>query len=94
MPCGCRKKVSKVQESRLAVQFDIISRRMANKDPSKLHKKILMDYHKKTHMLYAAAIKRKPPNKKFINSIVTLHDNLAKEMIRRGIDHKSPLESI
>lgn len=61
---------------------------------SDLKDKTLLDYHKKTHMLYAGNIKRKPVNKKLINDIVILHDKIVKEMIKRKFNHNSPLEKI
>jgi len=58
----------------------------------KLDSKILLDYHRKCHMLYQAHIKRK--DKDFINSIVDIHDMIVKEMERRKFKHKSPLKKI
>lgn len=58
----------------------------------KLDNKILLDYHRKCHMLYQAHIKWK--DRDFINSIVDIHDMIVKEMERRRFKHKSPLKKI
>ena len=63
-------------------------------DPKDLGNKTLIEYHRKTHMLYAGNIKRDPPNKQFINSIVTYHDRLVKEMLKRNFKHNTPLKKI
>ena len=75
-------------------EFKNILARMKDKDPRSLITRTLLDYHRKTHMLYAGAIKRKPINKIFINSIVGLHDKLVKEMLKRKIKHTTPLKKI
>jgi hypothetical protein len=62
--------------------------------PRSLGDKLLLEYHRKCHMLYAGNIKRTPPNKTFINSIVEYHDSLVKEMLRRNMRHNSPLKKI
>jgi uncharacterized protein YbgA (DUF1722 family) len=62
--------------------------------PSTLQNAQLLDYHRKTHMLYAANIKREPVNKKFVNYIVSLHNKFVKEMLKRGMNHNTPLEKI
>ena len=62
--------------------------------PSKLKNKTLIDYHMKTHMLYSGNIKRRPINKTFINTIVTLHDNFVKEMLKRKMKHNTPLNKV
>jgi hypothetical protein len=62
--------------------------------PSSLNSKLLLDYHMKTHMIYAGAIKRNPPNKPFINSIVDIHNNFAKEIVKRGMKHNTPLKKV
>jgi len=62
--------------------------------PRKLNNQLLQDYHRKTHMLYAGNIKRTPVNKKFINLIVDLHDEFVKEMLKRKINHNTPLKKI
>jgi hypothetical protein len=71
-----------------------IAMSMKRKVPTSLTDKQLLDYHKKTHMLYAGNIKRKPVNKPFVNSIVDLHNKFVKEMKKRGMKHKTPLTKI
>ena len=61
---------------------------------SDLKDKNLLDYHKKTHMLYAGNIKRIPINKKLINEIVYMHNKFVKEMKKRKFNHKTPLKKI
>lgn len=67
---------------------------MKDVKPKDLENKKLNDYHLKTHMLYAGNIKRRPINKPFINSIVKLHDEFVKEMVKRKMKHNSPLKKI
>ena len=96
MPCKCSKKrKSKYMQRRLfeIEQFKIF-RNMRSKLPKSLSRQILLDYHRKTHMLYEGNIKRKPINKEFVNSIVDLHDKFVKEMLQRGISHKTPLKRV
>lgn len=71
-----------------------IALNMKQKVPSSLKDKQLLDYHKKTHMLYAGNIKRKPVNKVFVNSIVDLHNKFVNEMENRGMKHKTPLKKV
>jgi len=61
---------------------------------SDLKDKNLLDYHKKTHMLYAGNIKRIPISKKLINEIVYMHNKFVKEMKKRKFNHKTPLKKI
>ncbi|MGD2072714.1 MAG: hypothetical protein PVG65_04420 [Candidatus Thorarchaeota archaeon] len=60
----------------------------------KLPNPLLLDYHRKTHMLYSSAIKRIPPNKEFINTIINIHDLIVKEMLKRKLKHTTPLKKI
>ena len=62
--------------------------------PRKLSDKLLLDYHRKCHMLYAGNIKNHPINKPFINSVVSLHDRFVKEMLKRKMKHSTPLKKI
>jgi hypothetical protein len=66
---------------------------MKNEVPAKLSNKSLNDRHRKTHMLYGSAVKRKLP-KDFINSIVDLHDGFVKEMLNRRMKHNTPLKKV
>jgi len=63
-------------------------------NPASLSNQLLLDYHRKTHMLYEVAIRRSPPNKKFANSMVTAHNRIVKEMKKRGMKHNTPLKKI
>lgn len=51
----------------------------------------LLDLHRKTHMMYAGNSKRERPNKKFLGLLVKKHNEMAKELKRRGKQHFSPL---
>lgn len=75
------------------IEQRMILKRM-DTDPTKLENRTLVDYHRKTHMLYSAAIKRRPLNRKFINSIVKKHDNYVREMLKRKMNHKTPLRKV
>jgi len=98
MPC-CekRRKAMRLREARtrsiLAANLQVY-RSLKDTNPTKLQSKLLLEYHRKTHMLYAGAIKRRPLNKKFINATVELHDRFVKEMLKRGMKHNSPLKKI
>ena len=97
---GCCNKKKRVKTKNLVEtqSFILNSVKQLNvlKDskPKDLPNKKLNDYHLKTHMLYAGNIKRRPLNKKFINSIVSLHDEFVKEMLNRGMKHNSPLKKV
>jgi hypothetical protein len=99
MACGCSNKRKKQLKEKIKRKIQEaehlkIQGKMANANPASLSTKVLVDYHYKTHMLYNGNIKRKPVNKKFINSIVSLHNNLVKEMLKRNIKHTSPMNKI
>lgn len=83
----CLTEVSLVQ---LLVKIKDLTPTSVKKLPTKL----LLDYHRKTHMLYSGAIKRSPPNKEFVNRIVVTHDLIVKDMIKRKIKHNTPLKKI
>lgn len=96
MACKCsKKKKSKYLKRRLfeIKQFKTMMS-IKRKLPSTLNNKQLLDYHKKTHMLYTGNIKRKPVNKAFVNSIVDLHDKFVSEIQSRRMNHKTPLKKI
>lgn len=61
---------------------------------SKIRSNLLLDYHRKCHMLYAGNLKTNPLNKQFINSIVDLHNKIVKEMLKRNMKHNTPLKKI
>jgi len=67
---------------------------ITNPEIRKLSNPLLLEYHRKCHMLYGGAIKRQPPNVSFINEIVSLHDRFVKEMLRRNMKHNSPLKKL
>lgn len=67
---------------------------MRDKNPALLNDKLLLDYHRKTHMIYAGAIIRKPANKPSVNTIVDLHDKFVEEMLNRGIKYNTPLKKV
>lgn len=71
-----------------------IYKRMSDKNPALLPDKLLLDYHRKCHMLYAGAVARKPVNKPYVNSVVSLHDKLVEEMLNRGTKHDTPLQKV
>jgi hypothetical protein len=62
------------------------------KEIKELPTKRLLDYHRKTHMFYAAAMKRKPPNKPVIGNIIDTHNRFVREMEKRKMKHNTPLE--
>ena len=66
-------------------------------DPKIMCVKHLNGEHLECHMFVSSILKKKKLNGFLTNneleplSIVTRHDDLAAEMIRRGINHKTPL---
>lgn len=98
---ACCQKVRKKTTSRLLnenLDFfrDSLKKlnNLKNAKPSSLSDKLLLDYHRKTHMLYEGNIKRRPMNRSFVNAVVILHDNFVKEMIKRKMKHSSPLKKV
>lgn len=63
-------------------------------NPSELKNQTLNDYHRKIHVLYAFNIKRRPLIKQLINKIINIHNHFAKEIIKRNLDHNSPIEKM
>lgn len=98
MACCGKAKRAKVKNLMETQSFLLNSLKqlglMKDRDPKDLNNKTLNDYHMKTHMLYAGNIKHRPLNKKFINSVVSLHNKLVKEMLNRGMNHSSPLNKV
>ena len=95
MPCCAKKR--RVMEARRRVLEQANKntyKSMQDKDPTLLNDKLLLEYHKKTHMLYAGAVARRPVNKPFVNSIVNLHDKFVEELLSRGMKHNTPLKKV
>ncbi|MFW9871777.1 MAG: hypothetical protein ACFFG0_01660 [Candidatus Thorarchaeota archaeon] len=67
---------------------------MKDANLAKITNSVLLDYHRKCHMIYSGMMRYNPPNKPFINSIVDLHDKLVKEMKKRNIKHNTPLKKV
>lgn len=93
---GKRKLVYKMFIDKYLLELDIKSVlfKMKDEKPSSLSTQQLLDFHRKTHMLYEGAKKRKPQNKAFINSMVELHDRFVSEMLKRKMKHNTPLKKI
>ena len=68
--------------------------KILQQNPMSLSDKLLLDYHRKTHMFFNGAIKRNPPNKIYVNKVVDVHDKFVKAMTKRGMSHNSPLQKI
>jgi len=64
------------------------------KSLKKLNDKLLLEYHRKCHMLYNGNINRRPLNKDFINWVVDIHDMIVNEMTRRKMKHQSILKKV
>ena len=96
--CGKRTKPN----NKKLLEEDIISfkdnlkhvNKMKNVIPKNLNDKLLLKYHRKTYMLYLDNIKRRPINKAFVNASVDLHNKFIKEMLRRKLNHNTPLSKI
>jgi len=80
---------------RVAEQKNLnVYKKMQGKNPALLNDKLLLDYHKKTHMIYVGAVARRPVNKPLVNSMVVLHDKFVEEMLNRGMKHSTPLNKV
>lgn len=94
--CGKKKrrKLQRLMDSKFLKNSLKVMKAMKDANPLKLNDNILLDYHKKCHMLYAGNLKHRPPNKSFINSIVLLHNEIVKEMEKRKMKHNTPLKKL
>lgn len=96
--CGKRRTAQRLRNARKKALENNVSlgtyRAIKDKDPAVLPPKLLVEYHRKSQMLYGGAIKRNPPNTKLINSIVDVHDKFVTEMLKRGMKHNTPLKKI
>jgi len=52
----------------------------------------LVELHRKCHMLHGAWTKKGNVKKEAFEFIVKVHDELVKEMLRRKMNHNTPLE--
>lgn len=100
MAC-CNKKVDEMKQLRKQTMFRLLEvedlkvfNNFKGKVVTSLSNPLLLDYHRKTHMLHSSAMGRRPNNKEFINRIVTLHDRYVEEMLKRGMQHNTPLKKI
>lgn len=98
MTCCGKKKRTKihrvVEDQKLLKQSLKLLYAFKDIKPSTLKDQTLLDYHRKTHMLYEANIKRRPITKTFINQIVDLHNKFVKEMLKRKMKHNTPLKKV
>jgi hypothetical protein len=95
--CQKRRKqqVKKLMQRRLFESETLrVLARLKDKSSTTLKTNLLLDYHLKTHMLYKGVLKHKPPNKKFANQIVSIHDEYVREMSKRRMKHTTPLKKI
>lgn len=92
---GRNPRVKTLKEEPTALKHSLkILQEYKDADPTSFNPKLLKDYHMDFHRLYASTIKRRPINRTFINTIVNLHDKFVNEMLRRNINHSSPLNKI
>jgi hypothetical protein len=98
MACCQKKRNSKTKQLIKRRIFESegfnLVRHLKRNPPSILQDQLLHDYHKRSHTLYEKAIKFKPANKAFIHHIVQMHDEFGREMLSRGIIHKTPLQRL
>ena len=95
--CNKRRVAQRLKEAQQRVAEAnqiVLFRSLRDKNPPSLSDQLLLDYHRKTHMLYAGAVSRCPLNKPLVNSIVDLHDNFVKEMLARRMKHNTPLKKV
>lgn len=100
MSC-CRKKLEQAKLARKATMLRLLEvedlkvfNGFKNKPLESLTNPLLLDYHRKTHMLYASTMNRRPVNKEFIKRIVSLHDIYVEEILKRGMQHNTPLKPV
>lgn len=100
MAC-CRKKLEEARLHRklsmlriLEVEDLKVFNLFKGKPVESLNNPLLLDYHRKTHMLYTSVMSRRPVNKDFVNRIVKIHDKYVAEMLKRGIQHNTPLKPV
>lgn len=100
MSC-CRKKLEQAKLARKATMLRLLEvedlkvfNGFKNKPLEELTNPLLLDYHRKTHMLYASTMNRRPVNKEFIKRIIILHDRYVEEMLKRGMQHSTPLKPV
>jgi hypothetical protein len=97
----CNKRLEQARLARKASMLRILEvedlkkfNGFKNKPLDSLTNPLLLDYHRKTHMLYSSTMNRRPVNKEFIKRIVNLHDQYVNEMLKRGMQHNTPLKSL
>lgn len=97
---ACCQKRRKEQVKRLMKRriFEVegfsILKLLKKNPPRLLHDKLILDYHRKTHILYKGAIKHKPLNRIFITQICELHSEFVKELTNRKMEHQTPMQRI
>ncbi len=95
--CGKKRKdrAKKVMKRRIfEIKSQATIKNFKTKDPTILTDQGLINSHNKIHTLYNTSIKFNPPNKKFINHVVSLHVKFVDEMNRRKMKHTSPIKHL
>lgn len=100
MSC-CKKKLDEAKQLRKQTMLRLLEvedlkafNNFKGKEVTSLTNPLLLDYHRKTHMMYSSAMGRRPTNKEFINRIAGLHDRYVEEILKRGMQHNTPLKKI
>jgi len=100
MAC-CNKKSDEIKQLRkltmlrlLEVEDLKVFNNFKGKDVTSLTNPLLLDYHRKTHMLFASASGRRPINQAFIDRIIVIHNRYVDEILKRGMTHSTPLKKI
>jgi len=95
MACCGKKRRAAAARKQMTEQYHLTKyRKIKGKDPALLNDRILIDYHKTLHIIYAGSAASKPNSKSLVNSIVDLHTKFVNEMLKRGIKHNTPLKKI
>jgi len=81
-------------ENKFLKKSFVMLKGMKDENLSQLPNQRLLDYHRKSHMLYSGNMAHRPINKPFINSVVDLHNRIVKEMLKRGMKHNTPLKKV
>lgn len=98
MACCQKKRKAKTKQLMNRRIFETegfsMMKHLRRNPPSVVQDQLLLNYHIRSHTLYEKAIKFKPPNKAFIHQVVEMHDEFVRELLKRRVNHKTPLQRI
>jgi hypothetical protein len=96
MPCCQKTRKAKVKQLIQRRLFETegfsVLKRLTRIPPPSLQDNLLIAHHKKLHEIYEKAKKFKSVNKALVHHLVERHDAFVREMTKRGIKHKTPIQ--